>query len=308
MSSTVVNIIDRCKQRHACEAVVPNTDNGSESVGGYAAQLDALRSVAKWLVAVFAGVGALLVAGLSISGIGQLPASSWRLYVAVSSVVFALGSVGFMIREASVVLTHEWLTLASFGDEPTGRTLGRAKRSWRQAQLRDIDEKLCLSRHELFGYAAATRAQLHRLLREADELIHSSAPDSPEAHNAQQEAAVLRRAARDTVQYANYCFTLRLFQRMRTRVSLAAVVAAISIGIFAYTTNSPEPALDVHLQHVTGAGAKYLPMPYGLAQSYRLHTSHNDQSSCQNDLSLSRPAGGMRPSALKSSGAVHPDT
>jgi hypothetical protein len=213
----------------------------SDPAGGYAAQLDALRSVAKWLVAAFAGVGALLVAGLSISGIGQLSLSSWRLYVAGSSATLALAAVGFMIKEASIVLTHEWLTLASFGDEPAGANLAdRQKVGWRSAQLREIDAKLRVSRHELFGYAAESRPQLHTRLREADERLWRARPGSKRALRAAHEASVLRKAARDTVQYANYYYTLKLFQRMRARLGSAALVTAISVGIFAYAANPPK--------------------------------------------------------------------
>ena len=210
----------------------------SDPPSGYAAQLDALRSVAKWLVAASAGVGALLVAGLSISRIGELSPSSWRLYVAGFAAVLALATVGFMINEATIVLTHEWLTLASFGEEPTDGIVRPQQSEWRSAQLREIDDRLAVARHELFGYAAQSRSELHRRLRQADELLWQS-PDSVQAVKAAREAAVLRKAARDTVQYANYYFTLKLFQRMRIRLGWAALVTAISIGVFAYAVNPP---------------------------------------------------------------------
>src|SRR6266536_2011050 len=143
LSSTDVNAVDAWSREGGYMTEIP----GGGDPGGYAAQLEALRSVAKWLVAAFAGVGALLVAGLSISRIGQVPASSWRLYVAASSAALALATVGFMIREVSIVLTHEWLTLASLGDEPTGTVLRPPQPDWRSAQLREIDDKLQVSRH-----------------------------------------------------------------------------------------------------------------------------------------------------------------
>jgi hypothetical protein len=220
----------------------------SAPADGYAAQLDTLRSVAKWLVAAFAGVGALLVAGLSISGIGQLSPSSWRLYIAGGSAALALATVAFMIKEASIVLTHEWLTLASFSDEPTGTSLAdRQRPDWRSAQLRDIDSRLRISRHELFGYAAESRPQLHARLRQADERLWRARPGSRSALKAAREASVLRKAARDTAQYANYYYTLKLFQRMRARLGWGALVTAISVGIFAYAASPP---------HVTSPPAK----------------------------------------------------
>ncbi len=209
----------------------------SGAEGSYASQLDALRSVAKWLLAAFAGVGGLLVAGLSISGIGRLPLASWRFYAAAASAALAVSSVGFMIREVSVVLTHEWLTLASFGDEPTATALYGNKPSWRAIQLREIDEKLTVSRHELFGYAAESRSQLQARLRRADEALWRARAGSRRARIRERQAEVLRRAARDTVQYANYHYTLKLFARMRKRIAWAALMTAVSVGVFAYAVN-----------------------------------------------------------------------
>ena len=214
----------------------PNNDPAE----GYTAQLDALRSVAKWLVAAFAGVGALLVAGLSISGIGQLTPSSWRLYAAGGSAAIALAAVGFMIREASSVLTHEWLTLASLSDP--GALVRLQATDWQSAQLSDIDDLLKISQHELFGYAAESVPRLHVRLQEADERLRKARPGSRRALRAAGDAAALRRAARTTAQYANYRYTLKLFQRMRARLGWAALITAISIGVFAYAANPPKAA------------------------------------------------------------------
>jgi hypothetical protein len=241
MLSTIVNSVNECERWLRSEDTVTDPSGGNESAGGYAAQLDALRSVVKWLVAAFAGAGALLVGGLQISGIGQLSPSSWRLYVAACAAGLALAGVGYMIKEASVVLTQEWLTLASLGDEATGPVLRpRQQTDWWSARLREIDEKVVLSRHELFGYAVETRGQLHRRLRLADERGWQSEPGSETEIGAAKESAMLRKAARDTVQYANYCLTLKLFQRMRIRLGWASAIVATCVVIFAYAANPPK--------------------------------------------------------------------
>lgn len=223
-----------------------------DPAGGYAAQLDALRSAAKWLVAAFAGVGALMLGGLSLSDIGELSVTSWRFCVAASAAVLALGTVGYMINETSGVLTHEWLTLTSLSDEPTRALLRPSRQSkWRSAQLRAIDDELAVSRHELFGYVAETRAQLHTRLRQADEQIWKSGPGSRAATEAAHESMLLRKAARDTVEYANYCFMLKLFQRMRKRLFWAVIVVAINVGAFAYAANPPRTTNPVPVKIVT---------------------------------------------------------
>lgn len=203
---------------------------------GYASQLESVRSTAKWIVAALGGVAVVLVAGLQLSDLGALSVSSWRFYTAVASALVALTGVIYMIREASVVLTNEWLTLAAFADAPDYGIVSntrKAREVVRQLQL--IERKLELSRHELFGYGAASVSQLQARLAECDERIWQVLPGSKEASDAQQEAALLRQAARETVQYANYYSTLELFQRMRLRLGWAAVVVAISVAVFAYS-------------------------------------------------------------------------
>ena len=218
------------------------TQRYAQPATGYSAQLDGLRSVTKWLVAAFAAVGALLVAGLTISDLGTLQPTSWRLYTAIGAVLLALTAVVFIIQQASTVLSHEWLTLASFGGQGDRLAFEHKSRKAKRhaALLRAIDDKLTVSSHELFGYVAPTRAQLHRRLSEADERILSSRPGSRRALRYAHEAATLREAARDTVQYANYYYTLQLFQSMCKRLGWAALVVAISIAVYAYAVDVPK--------------------------------------------------------------------
>src|SRR6266550_4530887 len=138
--------------------MAPDTRDGPDVGSGYAAQLETLRSAAKWLLAAAAGVGALLVAGLQLTGIGRLPLDSWRLYAALGAAAVALSAIGYMIKAASTVLTQEWLTLADFTDEATGLPGPWGKGSRASAYLRPIEDYLMGSRHELFGYAAPTLA------------------------------------------------------------------------------------------------------------------------------------------------------
>jgi hypothetical protein len=210
---------------------------------GYAAQLDSLRSTAKWIVAALGAVAVVLVAGLQLSDLGALSFSSWRFYAAVAAAVIALAGVIYMIREASVVLTNEWLTLAAFADAPDDGIVKKTRKANRArkvaGQLQLVERKLELSRDELFGYGAASIYELQARLSECDERIWQVPSDSKEASDAQRQAALLRQAARETVQYANYYSTLELFQRMRLKLGWAAVVVAISVGVFAYSGNMP---------------------------------------------------------------------
>lgn len=225
---------------------------------GFSMQLDALRSTVKWLVAAAAGVAAVMVGGLQLSSVGHLSPSSWRLYVALAATGSGFMAVGYILREATAVLTREWLTLASFSDDAAAAVLGAAAgaETRRQHDVQQVREKLEDSRHELFGYAAASLPQLHASLRRAEEGI-MSAPDADAAADARAEATRLRGAARDAVEYANYCLTVISFRRLRGRIAWASVVAAVSVAFFAYSANPPATDRPTQVQvGFTGRGTQ----------------------------------------------------
>ena len=215
---------------------------------GYAAQLETLRSAAKWMLAALAGVGALLVAGLQLAGIGRLPAGSWRLYVALGAAALALASVGYMIKVASTLLTQEWLTLADFTDEATSTHDLWGRRSRASAYLRPIADQLNGSRHELFGYVAPTLGELNRKLHICHEAIWLSDLDDAARQQAVERSSLLRTAARDVVQAANYYYVTCLFKESRIRLACAALIGVASIATFAYVIpDQAQTPVSVHI-------------------------------------------------------------
>ncbi|GIH19273.1 hypothetical protein [Rugosimonospora africana] len=231
--------------------MIQRSSDEAAAGGGYASQLDALRSAAKWLLAAAAAVGALLVAGLQLTGIGQLSIDSWRLYVGLGAALTALAAVGYVIKAASTVLAQEWLTLADFTDDASGLPGPRAKRVRALADLRTVEKRLMSSRHELFGYLAPTLAELHRKLHESHEVMWSADPASTAHQEASERSDRLRKAARDVVQAANYYYVLRLFKALRLRMAWAAVVGVAGVAVFAYVVNPPEATVPLKVQIVS---------------------------------------------------------
>lgn len=218
---------------------------------GYAAQLETVRSAAKWLLAAAAGVGALLAARLQLTTLGRLPLDSWRLYVALGAAVATLLAIGYMIKIASTILTQEWLTLADFTDEATGLPGPWGKRSRRSDYLRPIENYLMGSRHELFGHVASTLAELHRKLRESHEAMWRADLDVAAREQAVEMSSELRRATRDVVQAANYYHVLRLFRALRVRMAWAAVLGVVGIIVFAYVVSPPKDPAPLEVQIVS---------------------------------------------------------
>lgn len=217
--------------------MVNQSDLGSDTYG-YAAQLETLRSTAKWLIAAPAAVGALLAAGLQLTGVGRLALDSWRLYVALGAAVITLLSIGYVIKVASEVLTREWLTLAAFTDEATGLPQSWGKRI-DVTTLRAIENRLMFSRHELFGHAAVTLAELHRLLQDSNKVLWRPDLDMAARREAAERSNELRQVARTVVQAANYYHVLHLFQQLRVRLAWAGVVGLVGLAVFAYALNPP---------------------------------------------------------------------
>lgn len=219
--------------------------------GGYAAQLETLRSTAKWMMAATAGVGVLLVAGLQLSGLGRLPLNSWRAYTALGATMAALSAVGYMIKIVSAVLVEEWLTLADFTDDATGLPGPRGSRHQTPADLVRIESYLMGSRHELFGYVAPTLSALHSQLHNSHQTMWRTDLDAATREKAAQRSAELRSAARDVVQAANYYHVLHLFKELRTRFVGAAVLGVLGVVVFAYAVNPPQDPGPVKVRIVS---------------------------------------------------------
>ncbi|GAA2285401.1 hypothetical protein GCM10010145_55200 [Streptomyces ruber] len=218
-----------------------DTESASEAPAlssGYLAAVEALRSAAKWLLTAFAAIGTALTAGLQLTGLGELPPTSWRLWVAVGAIGTALAALGYMVNSASAVLTQDWVTLNTFTDRDIESQLQDVPGHARRRTFDRVAEHIDDNRHELYGHAAPDLPTLHRWLREADEEIHAA--DGPAAREAAtRRAAHLRAAAREVVQCANYYATLERFRRMKVQLAWASAVAAVALGTFAYASTPP---------------------------------------------------------------------
>ena len=216
----------------------------------FASQLETLRSAAKWLVASAAAVGAILVAGLQLTGIGTLPLTSWRFYVAVAAALGTLAGIGYVIKVSSTFLIQEWLTLADFIDEASGLLRPGDRKTPVDGYIKLIESQVMASRHELFAYAAADLPDLHRKLQHAHETLWRADPDSQEYRDASVTSGQLRRAAQAVVHAANYYYARELFRELRVRTAWSALVTAFAIGVFAYVANPPPapiPPMDVRI-------------------------------------------------------------
>lgn len=221
---------------------------GTEPTSQYGSAVEALRSTARWLLAVVGGVGTVLVGGLQLTVLGELSSESVvRLTVAIAALAGVVAGVGYMVREAARILTAEWVTLAHFDDQRFAAMV-RQKRTggldW--DVLVEVRDKIDNSSDELYGHAAPTLATLHRALREANEkvvkILDGDGPsNTEELASARARVEELRSAAREVVDFANYQMTQRAFNRLKPRLAVGTAAVVSLVTVFALAANPPPP-------------------------------------------------------------------
>ncbi|GGQ87830.1 hypothetical protein [Couchioplanes azureus] len=233
---------------------------GPGPADAYLAATEALRATTRWLVTAAAGVGAVLVAGLQLTGLGSLGAQEMpRLVAAFGGLVVALTGVGYMVLRASQILTTEWVTLADIEkDIFDHRVRQSAQRSdggarprlrdrvarprdrryrLRAAMIEGLKERLEFIAEELFGSLATSVPDLYAQLADANEAARG-APDSAPARS----AAALQQAAVTVVAFANFYITKEWFKVLRRQLAAASAVVIAGVLVFAYAANPPKPA------------------------------------------------------------------
>jgi hypothetical protein len=213
----------------------------ASSAASYATATDNLRTAARWLLTAAAGAGAVLVAGVQHTSLGTLGPSDWsRLIAAAAGLAAGLGAVGYMILQASLLLSDKWITLAALELEQVQQLLWNSRRRRdrrRLEELQHIRNELQNYQDEFFGSVADSISDLYHRLIEANK----KARESPSTEHA-QTAADLKRAVDMLVQAANYSYTRSGFDALRRRLAWAGAVFVAGIVIFAYAANPPQPA------------------------------------------------------------------
>jgi hypothetical protein len=220
----------------------------------YAMATDNLRAAARWLLTAVTATGGVLVAGLQLTGLGSLGVSDWpRLLVACLGLTAGLGAVGYMVFQASLMLTDEWITLAQLDLEMiNGQLAGSSRRRDRRRleRIRKIRGELENYQDEFYGSAADSISDLYRRLIDANR----EARESPTPEHA-KTAADLREVVDTVAQAANYSYARSAFAALRQRLIWAGAVFVAGIVVFAYAANPPAHAVKsppprVHAVHI----------------------------------------------------------
>jgi hypothetical protein len=231
----------------------------------YATATANLRAAARWLLTAAAAAGGVLIAGVQLTGLGSLGAGDWpRLLIACLGLAAGLGAVGYLIFQASLMLTDEWITLAQLDLEMINRQIagsGSRRDRRRLEQIREIRGELESYQDEFYGSVATSIADLYRRLIEANK----NARESPSPAHA-KEAAGLREVVDTVAQAANYSYARSAFAALRRRLLWAGTVFVAGIVIFAYAANPAAPAAKGAPSHLPAAHGS--PSPLATAKAY----------------------------------------
>lgn len=251
----LANRLKAALEAFRCDGPEPDRTGGATSTDSSAAtspqpayvgelqqSADRVREAAKWLIAVFGAIAAILIAGTQFSNIGSLP-FSWRLATAIAGAVIALASIAFLIWVLLGVLMPSQVSL---GD------LARQARSEKGSPLVRYVEK---NPEVLMGFGSIRRLQrayaraLSRRHREVTRYYAVLTRSASEEDPATRQAEARARIADGTLTYidgaVSYLAKLLSVEQLRSTFGLrrqllaftAAAAAAVGIGLFAWAAN-----------------------------------------------------------------------
>jgi hypothetical protein len=204
-----------------------------------------IRDTAKWLIASAAAVGAALIAGSQLAGIGRLdvgwPTSTAtaRLWVATLSALVALAAVVHAITGAVRVLLPVQVLIADLAE------------NWDHPRpdLRSTVDFLRRRPKYLQGKASPME-----LIEVRDELVAGLGKPGADP-KLRERIEVMDRRIEAVEDIAGHEALVHAFRTCLRRLTVAAAVAALGIVGYAWAANPPAttPTADLRNTHLTGA-------------------------------------------------------
>lgn len=194
---------------------------------------DKLRDSAKWMLAVFGAIGAVIATGIQFSDLGKLDEDSQRL--ALLGLGLAFFGIGFAVYGVSQFLVPRTRTLADLSEAPPGDSVRQfLERAYELlSPFETVSEVHEARKQALADYRVAFLAWQER----------------PDANTAAEVNAMRTRAepvelvAQRVLNWANYqSLMVRYGQIMRRRVLPGLAIAVIGSVLFA-----------LHITDVTGS-------------------------------------------------------
>ncbi|MCW2651665.1 MAG: hypothetical protein JWR32_2641 [Mycobacterium sp.] len=214
------------------DAPTPQDEDGAV----YTAAADRIRASAKWLVATFGAVGAVVFAGIALSDLGQV--SDGRLFVvAVGCAVLAALGVIYAIVAAGNIVTQSYVTLSTIGDSD-------------EDSDEDTDMLAGLSASEFHQAWAAARKESRTVQEQRNAAYISSTSGMPAELSrklvaAEWQRSLLEALAKPFLAQKSFEHVRDAYVSARIKIGGGALVTFIGIIGFVATTQHVPPRLPV---------------------------------------------------------------
>jgi hypothetical protein len=211
---------------------MPEGSSGSANDDQVGKAIEQTRSTAKWIIAAFAAVGASLIAGLQLTGLGKL--DDLDLAIAIAGLALALASVVVAVLMVARVLAPPVVLL----DEVEKQIGGLVSRDETLLRGQAEDLSTLLTRYKaayknyvkLWNDAEANQGDTAKLA--------AAQASTPELERFEDTINSLRRLALSQKVKA-------LFQSMLVPLILAVLGTTLGVAAYAYATNQPEDTANV---------------------------------------------------------------
>ncbi len=206
----------------------PPVGQGGTSPDPFSAGLDRLRETAKWLIAAFAGIAGVLLAGTQLSSLGEIE-SPVRFALAVISAVVALCAVGSVVWTASRILAVDTVSLNKLVEDEASSEEGGAESedvAYIYANRRLLDE--CNTIKELSDHYDDVVKQRNTLIEENR---------WKEAREKENRKLYLDALISQLIYAVRYDKTRRNYDSAVRRMMIGGAVAAVGIFVFAWAAN-----------------------------------------------------------------------
>jgi hypothetical protein len=206
-----------------------------------------IQATAKWIIAAFAGVGAALIAGLQLTGLGKLDFP--ELLIALAGLALALGGVFWAIRKVADVLTPPTILLDELPEYVGEMT--RQDVTLLKGQAADL--ATLMTRYKKVDEESRQRWEAVDEAKEKDELkVAEDLEKKAEAKD--KQFALLDDAIAFLRGLALNQKVRRVFNEMWRPLTGAVLVAVAGVIVFAYETNQPadDPKPPPHTTKAVG--------------------------------------------------------
>lgn len=207
---------------------------GDDSQSPTAKATDTLRQTAKWLIAALAAVGAVLVAGTPLSGIGKLtPEFGGSFLIAVLGGSAALLGVIAAIVLVTRVITPHHITLTRLSNEQElAQTMAflNASSEFFHGDATNVTQ---------LAQAYDTALQQRRNARDAYQQ-RKNRQNERRHRVAEDNFGRLNATVGQVLDTAAYEHTRQIFQRVSPLVIFFAALTAIGVGAFSYATSTTQ--------------------------------------------------------------------